>query len=73
VLCYVTVAWTHSFAIVAQAVAGESPFQVHPLLIYIEKKAGHGAGKPTSKILDEAADTYAFVSHSVGAVYVGRT
>ncbi|MBQ8363843.1 MAG: S9 family peptidase, partial [Thermoguttaceae bacterium] len=32
-----------------------------PLLIRIESKAGHGAGKPTSKIVDEAVDMYAFI------------
>lgn len=32
-----------------------------PLLIRIESKAGHGAGKPTSKIVDEAVDVYAFI------------
>ena len=32
-----------------------------PVLIRIETKAGHGAGKPTAKLLDEAADKLAFV------------
>jgi prolyl oligopeptidase len=32
-----------------------------PALIRIEKNAGHGAGKPTSKILDEEADKWAFM------------
>ena len=32
-----------------------------PALIRIESKAGHGAGKPMSKIIDEAADRYAFL------------
>ena len=31
-----------------------------PVLIRIEKDAGHGAGKPISKILDEQADYWAF-------------
>jgi prolyl oligopeptidase len=32
----------------------------NPVLIRIEVDAGHGAGKPTSKIIDEVADTYSF-------------
>jgi prolyl oligopeptidase len=36
--------------------AGDSP-----ILISIETKAGHGGGKPTDKIIDELADTYAFL------------
>ena len=32
-----------------------------PVLIRIETQAGHGAGKPTSKIIEEAADRYAFL------------
>lgn len=32
-----------------------------PVLIRIETKAGHGAGKPTSKIIEEIADQWAFL------------
>src|SRR5678809_346270 len=32
-----------------------------PVLIRIETKAGHGAGKPTSKIIEASADRYAFL------------
>ena len=32
-----------------------------PILIRIETKAGHGAGKPTSKRIQEAADIYGFL------------
>jgi len=32
-----------------------------PVLIRIETKAGHGAGKPTTKQIDEAADKFAFL------------
>ncbi len=33
----------------------------HPVLIRIETDAGHGAGKPTSKIIDEQADLWSFL------------
>lgn len=32
-----------------------------PVLIRVETQAGHGAGKPISKIIDEVADRYAFL------------
>ena len=32
-----------------------------PVLIRIETRAGHGAGKPTSKLIEEAADKLAFL------------
>lgn len=38
----------------------------NPVLIRIETKAGHGAGKPTSKIIDEAADKWAFLVVNLG-------
>jgi prolyl oligopeptidase len=37
-----------------------------PVLIRIETKAGHGAGKPTTKLIEEAADKLAFAAHFVG-------
>ena len=30
-------------------------------------RAGHGAGKPTEKVIEEAADTYGFAAEVVGA------
>ena len=32
----------------------------------IDVKAGHGAGKPTSKIIETAADIWAFVFYNMG-------
>ena len=44
--------------------------QVHsgsaPVLIRIETDAGHGAGTPTSKIIDQYADVYSFALHALG-------
>ena len=38
----------------------------NPVLIRIETKAGHGAGKPTSKQIEEAADIWSFVMYNLG-------
>ena len=57
----------HSFKFAAamqHAQAGDAP-----ILIRIESKAGHGAGKPTSKRIDEEADTYAFLFQNIGVPY----
>ena len=57
----------HSFKFAAQmqhAQAGDKP-----ILIRIESNAGHGAGKPTSKRLDETADTFAFLFWNTGTEY----
>ena len=37
-----------------------------PILLRIDTKAGHGAGKPTSKLIEEAADRFAFLFKSLG-------
>jgi prolyl oligopeptidase len=37
-----------------------------PILLRIETKAGHGAGKPIAKIVDELTDMYSFVWWMVG-------
>jgi len=41
----------------------------NPVLIRIDSKAGHGAGKPTSKVIDEAADIWSFVMFNLGMDY----
>ncbi|WP_346239049.1 prolyl oligopeptidase family serine peptidase [Niabella insulamsoli] len=41
----------------------------NPVLIRIETNAGHGAGKPTSKIIEEAADIWAFTMYNLGMEY----
>lgn len=54
----------HSFKFAAtmQADQGGSA----PVLIRIETKAGHGAGKPISKIIDQTADEWSFVAYNLG-------
>lgn len=50
----------HSFKFAAALQAAHSG--AAPVLIRIETKAGHGAGKPITKIIDEAADKWAFLT-----------
>jgi prolyl oligopeptidase len=33
----------------------------NPVLVRIEEKAGHGAGKPTAKQIEESTDMYSFI------------
>lgn len=40
-----------------------------PVLIRVDVNAGHGAGKPTSKQIEEFADMWAFVFHNLGMKY----
>ncbi|MGV3684371.1 MAG: prolyl oligopeptidase family serine peptidase [Daejeonella sp.] len=40
-----------------------------PALIRIETNAGHGAGKPTAKIIEEQADKWAFMLYNMGLRY----
>ena len=49
----------HSFKFTATLQAAQAGPQ--PVLIEIETKAGHGAGKPTSKLIEEQADRFAFL------------
>jgi prolyl oligopeptidase len=54
----------HSFKFAARLQAAHSGSA--PALIRIEVNAGHGAGKPTSMIIDEEADKWAFLLNEVG-------
>jgi prolyl oligopeptidase len=54
----------HSFKFAAalqHAQAGDAP-----ILLRVDIKAGHGAGKPTAKLIDEVADRYAFLVATLG-------
>ncbi len=38
----------------------------NPVLIRIDSKAGHGGGKPMSKVIEEQADIYGFIMYHLG-------
>ncbi|KAG9091317.1 hypothetical protein FS749_016631 [Ceratobasidium sp. UAMH 11750] len=58
----------HSFKQIAE-LQYRKPKNPHPLLIRIDQKSGHGAGKSTEKRIVEAADKWAFAAHTMGLKY----
>ena len=48
----------------------DNAVQRNPLLARYEVKAGHGAGKPTEKIIAETADYYGFAAAMTSAKWV---
>jgi prolyl oligopeptidase len=53
----------HSFKFAATMQADQAG--PAPILIRIETKAGHGAGKSVTKLIDETSDTWAFLAHNL--------
>lgn len=54
----------HSFKYIATL--QENQKGTNPVLIRVDVKAGHGAGKPLSKTIEEVADTYSFMLYNMG-------
>jgi prolyl oligopeptidase len=54
----------HSFKFAAQMQAKQSG--TNPVLIRIETKAGHGAGTPVSKTIEQTADIFSFTLWNMG-------
>jgi prolyl oligopeptidase len=57
----------HSFKFAARLQADNAG--PNPTLIRIDSKAGHGGGKPTAKVIDEAADIFSFIMYNLGMQY----
>jgi len=60
----------HSFKFAAALQAAQTG--PAPVLTQIETKAGHGAGKPTSKLIEEQADRWAFLVKVLGITAPAR-
>ena len=54
----------HSFKYAAALQAADTGDK--PKLIRIDSKAGHGAGKPIAKVIEEQADIYSFIFQNLG-------
>jgi len=57
-------AHSFKFAAAAQAAQAGQPGAA-PILIRIDSKAGHGAGKPTTKQIEEVADRWGFLTRAL--------
>lgn len=57
----------HSFKFAAALQAANDG--TNPVLIRIETKAGHGAGKPISKTIEEQTDIYSFIMYNLDINY----
>ena len=60
----------HSFKYVATLQAADIGDRPH--LLRVETQAGHGAGKPIDKVIDEVADRWAFAAHWTGLEVAGN-
>ncbi len=49
----------HTFKFIATLQAAQGC--ANPILVRIETKSGHGAGRPTTKLIEEAADRFSFL------------
>jgi len=58
----------HSMKFIAelQHTQGGKATQTNPLIIRVDTKSGHGAGKPTAKVIEEIADIYSFIHQTIG-------
>ncbi|XP_028820544.1 prolyl endopeptidase isoform X1 [Denticeps clupeoides] len=45
---------------------GRSPGQKQPLMVRVDTRSGHGAGKPTAKAILEDSDIFSFVAQTLG-------
>ncbi|AOF92687.1 prolyl oligopeptidase family serine peptidase [Sinorhizobium sp. RAC02] len=61
----------HSFKYVAALQAAD--LGARPRLLRVDTRAGHGAGKPTDKMIEEFADMWAFAARWTGLEIEDRT
>lgn len=57
---------TLKYVAALQRGVGNSPGQTQPLLVRVDTKSGHGAGKPTAKAILEDTHIYSFIAQTLG-------
>lgn len=62
----------HSFKFVAALQHAAGKTNRAPLLLRHHLKAGHGAGKPTQKVIEEASERFAFMMNATGTEFLER-
>jgi prolyl oligopeptidase len=62
----------HSFKYIAALQHAAGKTNLAPLLLRHHLKAGHGAGKPTKKVIEEASERFAFMMISTGTTFVPK-
>lgn len=62
----------HSFKFIAALQHAAGKTNRAPLLLRHHLKAGHGAGKPTKKVIEEASQRFAFMMNATGTVFLPR-
>jgi prolyl oligopeptidase len=63
---------SHTLKFVAelQNKIGRLPQQTNPLMVRVDTKAGHGMGKPTSKLIEEVTEIYCFLVLTLGYKFI---
>ena len=52
--------------------AGSNKAGANPILLWVESRAGHGAGKPLGKVIAQLVDEWSFVFLELGVAYHGQ-
>ncbi|MCL4111372.1 UNVERIFIED_CONTAM: hypothetical protein GTU68_035749 [Idotea baltica] len=60
----------HSFKFAAELQSKQQG--ANPVLIRIDASAGHGAGKPTEKLIEENADMFGFLFYNMGVDFISH-
>lgn len=57
---------TLKYVAILQYGVGRSPGQTQPLLVRVDTRSGHGAGKPTAKAILEDTHIFSFIAQTLG-------